>query len=75
MNPQWAKVTIHYYRRVPTTVGADGNTWNFREEHTTKEVSAKVWPVAMSANELLVEYEDGRMGKAKLCDICMEVSE
>lgn len=36
-------------------------------------MSAKVWPVAMSENEMLVEWKDGTLGKAKLWDIRMGV--
>lgn len=34
-----------------------------------EQVPAKVWPVAMSSDELLVEWEDGTLGAAKLGDI------
>ena len=36
-----------------------------------KQVPAKVWPVVMSSDELLVEWEDGTLGVAKLWDIRM----
>ena len=39
------------------------------ERHEIEHVHAKVWPVAMSENELLVEWEDGTLGAAKLWDI------
>ena len=39
------------------------------ERHETEQVPAKVWPVAMSSDELLVEWEDGTLGAAKLRDI------
>lgn len=38
-----------------------------------KQVPAKVWPVAMSENELLVEWEDGTLDAAKLWNIRMGV--
>ena len=38
-----------------------------------EQVPAKVWPVAMSSDELLVEWEDGTLGAAKLWDIRMGV--
>ena len=34
---------------------------------------AKVWPVAMSSDELLVEWGDGTLGAAKLWDIRLGV--
>lgn len=41
----------------------------FHEE--TEQVPAKVWPVAMSPDEMLVEYDDGSLGAVKLRDIRM----
>lgn len=40
---------------------------------TDKQVPAKVLPVAMSSDELLVERQDGTLGTARLWDIRMEV--
>lgn len=36
-----------------------------------EQVPAKVWPVVMSSDELLVEWEDGTLGTARLWDIRM----
>lgn len=36
-----------------------------------KQVPARVWPVVMSSDELLVEWEDGTLGTARLWDIRM----
>lgn len=69
MQPQNAIVTVHHKRHVPYSMGADGNTSNYYEVIETEQVPAKVWPVAMSSNEMLVEWEDGSLGKAKLWDI------
>lgn len=38
-------------------------------EGETEYAPAKVWPVAMSSDELLVEWEDGTLGAAKLWNI------
>ena len=40
-----------------------------------EQVPAKVWPVAMGENELLVEWEDGTLDTARLRDIRMGVIE
>lgn len=69
MRPQNAIVTVRHKRQVPYSMGADGNTPNYREVIETEHVPAKVWPVAMSDGEMLVEWEDGTLGKAKLWDI------
>lgn len=72
MNPRDAIITIHHVRRVFTGMSVDGNTPNYDEVHETEEFHAKVWPVAMSDNEMLVEYDDGRLGAVKLRDIRLE---
>ena len=36
-----------------------------------EQVPAKVWPVAMGSDELLVEWQDGTLGTARLWDIRM----
>lgn len=71
MEPVYAIVTIHHERREFESVGVDGNTPNFRYVHETEQVPAMVWPVAMSDDEMLVEYEDGTLETAKLWDIRM----
>lgn len=71
MNPRDAIITIHHVRRLFTGMGVDGNTPNYGEVHETEELHAKVWPVAMSCDEMLVEYDDGRLGAVKLGDIRM----
>lgn len=71
MQPRDAMVTVHHKRMEPYSMGADGNTPNYREIHTTEQVHAKVWPVATGERELLVEWEDGSLGVAKLWDIRM----
>lgn len=73
MQPRNAVVTVHHKRREFESMGCDGNTPNWRYVHETEQVPAKVWPVAMSGDELLVEWEDGTLGTAKLRDIRMGV--
>lgn len=71
VQPRDAIVTVHHNRREFDGFGVDGNTPNVRYIHETEQVPAEVWPVAMSSDELLVEWEDGTLGKAKLWDIRM----
>ena len=71
MKPRDAVVKIHHKRKYPYAMSCDGNTPIFRDYEEVKQVPAKVWPVAMSENEMLVEWEDGTLGKAKLWDIRM----
>lgn len=69
MSPRDAIITIHRTRMVFAGMSIDGNTPNYDEVLEVEKVHAKVWPVAMSANEMLVEYDDGRLGAVKLRDI------
>lgn len=69
MEPRDAIVTVRHERREFESMGADGNTPNFKISYELEQVPVKVWPVAMGANELLVEWEDGRLGAVKLRDI------
>lgn len=71
MQPRDAIITIHHKRREFESMGVDGNTPNWRYFEEVEQVPAKVWPVSMSADELLVEWEDGSLGVAKLRDIRM----
>lgn len=69
MRPQNAIVTVYHKRRIPDSMYCDGDTLKFRYREEVEDVPAKVWPVAMSSDELLVEWEDGTLGAAKLWDI------
>lgn len=69
MRPRDAIVTVHHKRREFESMGVDGNTPNWRYFEEIELVSARVWPVSMGPDEMLVEYEDGRLGTAKLRDI------
>ena len=71
MQPRDAIVTVHHERQRFDYMSSDGNTPVFRDYEEVEQVPAKVWPVAMSENEMLVEWEDGTLGKAKLWDIRM----
>lgn len=73
MQPRNAIVTVHHERREFESMGCDGNTPNWRYYEEVEHVPAKVWPVAMSSDELLVEWQDGTLGAAKLWDIRMGV--
>lgn len=73
IRPRNAIVTVHHKRREFESIGCDGNTPNWRYFEEVEQVSAKVWPVAMSENEMLVEWEDGTLGAVKLWDIRMGV--
>lgn len=71
MQPRDAMVTVHHERREFESMSCDGNTPNWRYIHETEQVPARVWPVVMSSDELLVEWEDGTLGTARLWDIRM----
>ena len=68
MQPRDAIVTVHHKRQRFDYMSSDGNTPVFRDYEEVEQVPAKVWPVSMSENEMLVEWEDGTLGKAKLWD-------
>lgn len=65
IQPRDAMVTIRCERHVSDHSGG------YYEVIDAKQVPAKVWPVAMGEKELLVEWEDGTLGTAKLWDIRM----
>lgn len=69
--PRNAMVTVHHKRKEFESMSCDGNTPNYRYYEEVEQVPAKVWPVVMSSDELLVEWEDGTLGTAKLWDIRM----
>ena len=72
MQPRNAVVTIHHQRREFDRVDpVDGNTAYFRTVDECEKVPARGWPVAMGADELLVEWQDGTLGAVKLRDIRM----
>jgi len=73
MQPRDAIVTVHHKRQRFDYMSSDGNTPVFRDYEEVEQVPAKLWPVSMSENEMLVEWEDGTLGKAKLRDIRMVV--
>lgn len=74
MQPRDAIVTVRHKRQKFDYISSDGNTPVFRDYEEVEQVPAKVWPTAMSENEMLVEWEDGTLGKAKLWDIRMGVN-
>jgi hypothetical protein len=69
MRPRDAIVTVHHKRKEFESMGVDGNTPNWRYFEEVEQVNARVWPVSMSADELLVEWEDGTLGAVRLRDI------
>lgn len=71
MQPRDAIITVHHKRQRFDYMSSDGNTPVFRDYEEVEHVPAKVWPVAMSSDELLVEWKDGTLGAAKLWDIRM----
>lgn len=73
MQPRDAIVTVHHKRQRFDYMSSDGNTPVFRDYEEVEQVPAKVWPVATGERELLVEWEDGSLGAAKLRDIRMGV--
>ena len=73
MWPRDAIVTVHHERREFDGFGVDGNTPNWYYYEEVEEVPTKVWPVAMGADKLLVEWLDGCFGAVKLSDIRLEV--
>lgn len=72
MQPRDAIITVHHKRKEFDGMSCDGNTPNFRYYEETEQVSAKVWPVSVAEDEMLVEWEDGTLGAAKLRDIRMK---
>ena len=71
MQPRDAVITVHHKRKEFDGMDIDGNTPRWRYVHEYEKVSAKVWPVATGERELLVEWEDGTLGVAKLHSIRM----
>lgn len=71
MQPRDAIITVHHKRKEFESMSCDGNTPNFRYYEEVEHVSAKVWPVAVTEDEMLIEWEDGTLGTAKLQDIRM----
>lgn len=71
MQPRDAIVTVHHKRQRFDYMSSDDNTPVFRDYEEVEQVPAKVWPVSMSENEMLVEWEDGTLGVANLLDIRM----
>lgn len=69
MQPRDAIVTVHHKRKQFKSIGCDGNTPIYETVEEIELVNARVWPVSMGADEMLVEYEDGRLGTARLRDI------
>lgn len=69
MQPRDAIVTVHHKSRVPYGMSCDGNTPIYETVEETELVNARVWPVSMGPDEMLVEYEDGMLGAVRLRDI------
>lgn len=69
MQPRDAIVTVHHKRKYPYDMSCDGNTPIYETVEEIELVNARVWPVSMGPDEMLVEYEDGRLGAVKLEDI------
>ena len=69
MQPRDAIVTVHHKRKQFKSIGCDGNTPIYETVEEIELVNARVWPVSMGPDEILVEYEDGRLGTARLRDI------
>ena len=69
MQPRNAIVTVHRQRKQFKSIGCDGNTPIYETVEEIELVNARVWPVSMGPDEMLVEYEDGRLGTARLRDI------
>ena len=69
MRPRDAIVTVHHKRKQFKSIGCDGNTPIYETIEEIELVNARVWPVSMGPDEMLVEYEDGRLGTARLRDI------
>lgn len=72
MQPKNATITVRHERREFDGMDIDGIMPKWRSVYEYEQVHAKVWPVSMGANELLVEYEDGSLHVVKLYDIKME---
>ncbi len=69
MQPRDAIVTVHHKRKQFKSIGCDGNTPIYETVEEIELVNARVWPVSMGQDEMLVEYEDGTLGTARLRDI------
>ena len=69
MKPRDAVVKIHHKRKHPYAMSCDGNTPIYETVEEIELVNARVWPVSMGPDEMLVEYEDGRLGAVRLRDI------
>lgn len=69
MKPRDAVVKIHHKRKYPYAMSCDGNTPIYETVEEIELVNARVWPVSMGPDEMLVEYEDGMLGAVKLEDI------
>lgn len=69
MQPRDAIVTVHHKRKQFKSIGCDGNTPIYETVEEIELVNARVWPVSMGPDEMLVEYEDGRLGAVRLKDI------
>lgn len=69
MQPRDAIVTVHHKRKQFESIGCDGNTPIYETVEEIELVNARVWPVSMGPDEMLVEYEDGRLGCVRLRDI------
>lgn len=72
MQPRNAIVTVHRQRKQFESIGCDGNTPIYKTVEEIELVNARVWPVSMGPDEMLVEYEDGTLGTARLRDIRMQ---
>lgn len=69
--PRNAMVTVCHAHQEFESMDVDGNTPRHHVINEYEEVPAKVWPVATGEKELLVEWEDGTLGTAKLWEIRM----
>lgn len=69
MQPRNAIVTVHHKRKQFKSIGCDGNTPIYETVEEIELVNARVWPVSMGPDEMLVEYEDGTLGAVRLRDI------
>ena len=65
------------------TILGDSETGHFEHNERIKfcplkeceEIPAKVWPVSMGDGKLIVEYENGRLGAIRICDIRLVADE
>lgn len=69
MQPRDAIVTVHHKRKQFKSIGCDGNTPIYETVEEIELVNARVWPVSIGPDEMLVEYEDGTLGCVRLRDI------